>query len=182
MNKMKLQDQELEIEALEHQFKMLELQVKEKEQEGRLVELKLKELKRSVKHKTLKPLGSSPNGKNDGRKIYQSTIELAGSKILKKKLENGRVIYQDVGLTEENVKLHEQKFAQHRYYPPQNDVDLDEQLQQAKSNGAPLKDTRTSMEKLKGPVLNTNRQQSQQPTPIETPNSDLQPTKKFDSQ
>lgn len=38
-------------------------------------------------------------------------MELAGSKILKKKLENGMVTYQDVGLTEENVKLHEQKFA-----------------------------------------------------------------------
>lgn len=108
---MKLQDQELEMEALEHQFKMLELQVKEKEQEGRLVELKFKELKRSVKHKTLKNLSSSPNGKKDGRKNYQSTIELAGSRILKKKLENGRVIYQDVGLTEEIVKLHEQNFA-----------------------------------------------------------------------
>jgi hypothetical protein len=80
---------------------VLELQTKEKEQEGRLVELKLKELKRSVKHKQLKPLSSSPAGiKKDGRK-NQSTIELAGSKILKKKLEKGRVIYQDAGLTEE---------------------------------------------------------------------------------
>ena len=37
---------------------------------------------------------------------YQSGSEV-GSKVLKKKLENGRVTYQDIILTEENVKLHE---------------------------------------------------------------------------
>jgi hypothetical protein len=60
MIKSKLQEQEEEIEGLEHEMKILELQVREKEQEGRLVELKLKEVKRAVKHKALKPLSLSP--------------------------------------------------------------------------------------------------------------------------
>lgn len=54
----------------------------------------------------------SPN--NNGKKIntvkYQSNSDMPGQKILRKKLENGRVTYQDVVLTEENVKLHEQKY------------------------------------------------------------------------
>jgi hypothetical protein len=32
---------------------------------------------------------------------------MPGAKILKKKLENGRVTYQDASLTEENIKIHE---------------------------------------------------------------------------
>ncbi len=36
------------------------MQVREKEQENRLADLKLKELKRSMRHKTLKPLRLSP--------------------------------------------------------------------------------------------------------------------------
>jgi len=36
---------------------------------------------------------------------------LTGSKVLRKKLENGRVTYQDVVLTEENIKLHEKRYA-----------------------------------------------------------------------
>jgi len=34
-----------------------------------------------------------------------------GSKILKKKLDNGRVTYQDVALTEENIKAYDKKFT-----------------------------------------------------------------------
>lgn len=84
--------------------------MKEKEQEARLAELKLKEIKRSLKHRALKPIPVSPpnNGKKTVAVKYQSaSSDMPGSKILRKKLENGRVTYQDVVLTEENVKLHE---------------------------------------------------------------------------
>lgn len=50
-------------------------------------------------------------GKNGQHIKYVSQSEV-GVKILKKKLENGRVTYQDVVLTEENVKLHDQKYLQ----------------------------------------------------------------------
>lgn len=38
---------------------------------------------------------------------YNSVTTGTGSKILKKTLENGKVTYQDAGLTEENIKRHE---------------------------------------------------------------------------
>jgi len=41
---------------------------------------------------------------------------MAGSKVLKKKLEGGRVTYQDVVLTEENIKLHEKKYQKADYF------------------------------------------------------------------
>lgn len=47
---------------------------------------------------------------------------MSGTKILRKKLENGRITYQDVVLTEENVKLHEQRYSNSliddKYYTP----------------------------------------------------------------
>lgn len=59
-----------------HEVKILELKAREKEQESRLADLKLKELKRSVRHKQLRPIGNSTpkivvKGK-EGRLVYQS--------------------------------------------------------------------------------------------------------------
>jgi pyruvate/2-oxoglutarate dehydrogenase complex dihydrolipoamide acyltransferase (E2) component len=80
--------------------------VREKEQENRLAELKIKELKRTIRHRSIKPM-ASPKAKIAHK--YQS---IDSSKVLRKKLENGRITYQDVILTEENVKLHEKKYQQ----------------------------------------------------------------------
>lgn len=73
--------------------------MREKEQESRLADIKLKELKRTIRHKTLKPIMSqSPKniigvrGKSGQHIKYASSSEV-GSKVLKKKLENGRVTY-----------------------------------------------------------------------------------------
>ena len=58
--------------------------------------MKLKEIKRSLKHRTLKPMPQSPinNGKNKPIIVkYQSVSDLPGQKILRKKLENGKVTY-----------------------------------------------------------------------------------------
>ncbi|CDW80803.1 UNKNOWN [Stylonychia lemnae] len=161
--KQSLQDQEIEIEQLDHDVKVLELQVREKEQESRLADLKIKELKRSLRHKTLKPLASSPKaltkGKN-GHIKYQSQSEI-GSKVLKKKLENGRVTYQDVVLTEENVKLHEQKYQQQqsqRYYA--SNQDLGKQTSNTQvflTDDIHVRDSRNPIEKLKGPQMMTPR-------------------------
>jgi len=110
--------------GLEHEMKILALQLKEKDQESKLADMKIKEMKRSLKHKQLKPIGkvgspqlNKPNKSvgRGGRVMYNSNNDLAGSKILRKKLENGRVTYQDVVLTEENIKLHEKKYAKQNY-------------------------------------------------------------------
>lgn len=53
-----MMDQEQELEQMDHDVKVLELQVREKEQESKLAELKIKELKRTLRHKSLKPLNS----------------------------------------------------------------------------------------------------------------------------
>ena len=99
----------MELDSLEHEVKILELQAREKDQESRLADLKIKELKRSIRHNQLKPINSPYIKQADSNKRirYASVNDLPNTKVLKKKLENGRVTYQDVILTEENVKLHE---------------------------------------------------------------------------
>lgn len=68
-------EQENEIEDIDHEVKIMELKVREKEQESRLADLKLKELRRSLKHRSLKPLASNNTPKivvkgKEGRLIY----------------------------------------------------------------------------------------------------------------
>ena len=43
---------------MEQEVKVMELKAREKDQENRLADLKLKELKRSLRHKALKPLNT----------------------------------------------------------------------------------------------------------------------------
>lgn len=138
----------------------MELQAREKEQEGRLADLKVKELKRTIRHRSLKPLMvASPKGKlqaNAGLK-YQS---IDSSKVLRKKLENGMITYQDVILTEENVKLHERKYQQQtQRYSSQPDMSTQSPSYPVYriGNKEAGPDQRTSLEKLKGP--------QKQPTP-----------------
>jgi len=155
-----LVEQEQELEQLEHDVKVMELQVREKEQEGRLAELKLKELKRTVRHRSLKPLVSPkaqakllPNGTSALK--YQSID--TSSKVLRKKLENGRITYQDVVLTEENVKLHEKKYLQQtQRYSSQPDMSMQSPTYPAyrasnEVNQTTNFDQRSPIEKLKGP-------------------------------
>eukprot|EP00347_Sterkiella_histriomuscorum_P021818 403332657 len=170
--KQKLHEQENEIDQLDHDVRVLELQVREKEQESRLADIKLKELKRTIRHKQLKPIMSqSPKGLvgvkigKNGQHIKYASHSEVGSKVLKKKLENGRVTYQDVVLTEENVKLHEQKYQQQqtqRYYNQQNDqnaVTNNNNLAASQNVNTFLtdepvirgEDRRSTLEKLKGP-------------------------------
>jgi hypothetical protein len=72
-----------------------------------------------MKFRAMRPMPASPKmvsgrgrilANNSNHIKYQSVSQMAGSKVLKKKLVNGRITYQDVVLTEENVKLHEQKY------------------------------------------------------------------------
>jgi ribosomal protein L25 (general stress protein Ctc) len=100
----------------------MEINVNGKDQENRMAELKLKELKRTQKNKLIKTLvnsngGGSSGGNHDLKtpknivikakdfiKKYNNTMN---NKILKKTLENGKVIYKESGLTEENMMLHQ---------------------------------------------------------------------------
>lgn len=87
-------EQEMDIQNLEHELKIYELQLREKDQENRLAELKLKELKRSVRHRSLRPIlpPSSPQQRmkdrhsikvvgntNKSHRIVNKNQELTGS-------------------------------------------------------------------------------------------------------
>ena len=158
-------EQEQELEQLEHDVKVMELQVREKEQESRLADLKIKELKRTIRHRSLKPLMmASPKAQGRGKLLANAPLKyqsIDSSKVLRKKLENGRITYQDVILTEENVKLHEKKYQQQQTQRYSSQPDMSTQSPTYPvyrlGNNEARPDQRSPIEKLKGP--------QKQPTP-----------------
>ena len=88
----------------------MEIKAREKDQENRLAELKLKELRRNLRHKTLRPLNGigTPKTIVKGKDLMFAKTSPDKDKVkilMKKTLENGKLTYQDAGLTESNVKL-----------------------------------------------------------------------------
>jgi len=63
--------------------------------------------------------------------------------LIQKKLEGGRVTYREAGLTEDNVKMLKKQFAK----PDRTE------------------DTRSSLQKQKGPILLAKREKSPSPPP-----------------
>ena len=121
--------------------------------ESRLVDLKLKELKRSIRHKSLKPI--APTGPSPTRIQGQR----GNDGIIHKKLVGGRITYQEANLTEENIRMHEKKYE-----------------------GGKSQDQRSSMQKLKGPAMLSNGQdKSKIRADASPPQTTAKPTPKPDS-